>query len=141
MPNDTTKAAPDESPVLKPCPFCGDAMEWRAGDYAAHTSQVDNPCPIALHGFTDRAKWNTHTPPQVKPLVWSTGKSFCSSAHVSFGTYHARWDDGIGAWYGSLELGKHDNPFILEMADVQTEHEAQEACQADYTRRILEALA
>ena len=76
MTNDTTKAAPDERAELKPCPFCGDAMEWRAGDYAAHTSQVDNPCPIALHGFTDSDKWNTRTPPQVKVgalerIIWS----------------------------------------------------------------------
>ena len=146
MPNDTTKAAPDERGVLKPCPFCGGVDIWpdiTNSPYGLYCDTCDSSGPPRSLGDSDDAinAWNTRTPPQVKPLVWSTGKSFCSSAHVSFGTYHARWDDGIGAWYGSLELGKHDNPFILEMADVQTEHEAQEACQADYTRRILDALA
>ncbi len=45
---------------LKPCPFCGDPMEWRKGGYAAHTDpSVD--CPLVNQGFTVAAAWNTRS--------------------------------------------------------------------------------
>ena len=142
MTNDTTKSVPDERAVLIPCPFCGDPMEWRAGDYAAHTSQVDNPCPIALHGFTDRAKWNTRTPPQVKALVWES---------IDYGY---KSDDGF--WFkcrtivGDYSLYMHrSGAFSVwnDSTDVRLKHNCQSidaakaAAQADYNRRILDALA
>lgn len=45
---------------LKPCPFCGDPMEWRKGGYAAH---IDPPasCPLANKGFTIVTAWNTRS--------------------------------------------------------------------------------
>ena len=141
MPNDTTKAAPDERAELKPCPFCGDAMEWRAGDYAAHTSQVDNPCPIALHGFTDRAKWNTRTPPQVKPLVW------VETRHKSPDQLGCR-SSAIGINYVIISALMGGNCILSSGASVyigpfhfDTIDAAKAAAQADYTRRILDALA
>tara|TARA_R110000823_G_scaffold213177_1_gene343125 strand:+ start:42 stop:320 length:279 start_codon:yes stop_codon:yes gene_type:complete len=43
---------------LKPCPFCGDPMEWRKGGYAAHTDPSVY-CPIATEGFVSTTLWNT----------------------------------------------------------------------------------
>jgi len=145
MPNDTTTAAPDERAELKPCPFCGGrakTMQRRNWGYCVECQYCDLAMPCYRPDFNFAiADWNTRTAPQVKPLVWSHRGSLGSFAEVSFGSYHAQWDDEVRAWYGSLELGEHENPIILEPADVQTEHKAQDACQADYTRRILEALA
>ena len=61
--------AQEEAPHFLPCPFCGDSMEWRSGDYTAHTNPESN-CPIAHHGFTNLELWNTRAEPAVKPLVW-----------------------------------------------------------------------
>tara|TARA_R110000782_G_scaffold103497_1_gene190951 strand:+ start:300 stop:599 length:300 start_codon:yes stop_codon:yes gene_type:complete len=43
---------------LKPCPFCGDPMEWRKGGYAAHID-LSTYCPIATQGFVFATPWNT----------------------------------------------------------------------------------
>ena len=149
MKNDTTKAAPDGRGVLKPCPFCGG--DWITYGYVRDGESIGcADCSVRIVKYYGKIQntmarlaeaWNTRTPPQIKPLVWTMRGSLGSFAEVSFGSYHAQWDDEVRAWYGSLELGEHENPIILDPADVQTEHKAQDACQADYTRRILEALA
>ena len=147
MPNDTTISAPDERAVLKPCPFCGGVRLSGARNETGSMVTVCDTCEAmgpsqvgtSLAAICDA--WNTRTPPQVKALVWTLRGSLGSFAEVSFGSYHAQWDDEVRAWYGSLELGEDENPIILDPADVQTEHKAQDACQADYTRRILESLA
>ena len=43
---------------LKPCPFCGDPMEWQKGGYASHTDPSAY-CPIATQGFVFATPWNT----------------------------------------------------------------------------------
>jgi hypothetical protein len=43
---------------LKPCPFCGDPMEWRKGGYASHIDP-STYCPIATQGFVFATPWNT----------------------------------------------------------------------------------
>jgi hypothetical protein len=46
---------------LKPCPFCGDPMEWNLSDHIRHVEQGN--CPIVAMGFVSLAAWNTRTPP------------------------------------------------------------------------------
>ena len=132
------------TPQLKPCPFCGDPMEWRGGDYAAHTN-FNSLCPVSSQGFTYPEKWNIRTPPKVKPLVWAEleaerGDGFsepsgdwesesivgCYSINMGFGTDSYIWS----AYRGEVE-------FISCHDDLDT---AKTAAQADYERRILEAL-
>ena len=88
------------------------------------------------------ADWNTRTTPQVKTLVFDhADTSGDAVARVFFGAYYVQWDDEVGSWYGSLELGEDDNPIILEPSDCAFNHDAMTLCEADYTRRILDALA
>lgn len=50
----------------EPCPFCGDPMEWAAGDYLRHRVQTPG-CPIALNGYPDEAAWNRRVYQIAKP--------------------------------------------------------------------------
>jgi len=46
---------------LKPCPFCGDAMElWDFNTHARHIDS-DRKCPLASHAIRIEA-WNRRTP-------------------------------------------------------------------------------
>ena len=119
------------TPQLKPCPFCGDPMEWRGGDYyyAAHTN-FKSLCPVSLQGFTYPEKWNIRTPPKVKPLVWE--KSYVTPWYGDYHTvptaYTVRCADKNGyKWMcaGGHAYGWSDTP-----------EAAQAAAQADYERRI-----
>ena len=78
--------------------------------------------------------------PKVKPLEWKQyeGDIFC--AKTPWGCYFAQWDDEIGAFFSSLELGDHEDPIIIQPQDVASLSEAQDAAQADYETRILSAL-
>lgn len=78
--------------------------------------------------------------PKVKPLEWKQyeGDIFC--AKTPWGCYFAQWDDEIGAFFASLELGDHEDPIIIQPQDVASLSEAQDAAQADYETRILSAL-
>ena len=46
-----------DMPELLPCPFCGGAAEWNAGEYFRH-SDAFAICVIGQQGFTDAAAWN-----------------------------------------------------------------------------------
>lgn len=78
--------------------------------------------------------------PKVKPLEWKQyeGDIFC--AKTPWGCYFAEWDDEIGAFFSSLELGDHEDPIIIQPQDVASLSEAQDAAQADYEARIISAL-
>ena len=78
--------------------------------------------------------------PKVKPLEWKQyeGDIFC--AKTPWGCYFAQWDDEVGAFFSSLELGDHEDPIIIQPQDVASLSEAQDAAQADYETRILSAL-
>lgn len=78
--------------------------------------------------------------PKVKPLEWKQyeGDIFC--AETPWGCYFAQWDDEVGAFFSSLELGDHEDPIIIQPQDVASLSEAQDAAQADYETRILSAL-
>ena len=146
MPNDTTKAAPDERGVLKPCPFCG-LVPYSCGTSIGNVRWVhgSNGCVLSKANIYDAAAWNTRTPPQVKALVWSDEcrkNSFpdrwqaempCGAGDytVAGSTRKNEW-----RWYrnGRYVVGFYDQePTTIEAAKA--------AAQADYTRRILEALA
>ena len=78
----------------------------------------------------------------VKPLVWDPsviGRPW-HSAQAPWGVYYAQWDDEIGSWFASLELGEVDAPIILQPSDVETIDAAKAAAQADYARRLLPTL-
>lgn len=78
----------------------------------------------------------------VKPLKWEPsiiGKPW-HSAQAPWGFYYAQWDDEIGAWFASLEMGEVEAPIILQPSDVETIDAAKAAAQADYERRILSTL-
>jgi hypothetical protein len=80
-------------------------------------------------------------PPKVKPLEWQIYGADSFFAETAWGCYFAQWDDEIGAFFASLELGQHEDPIIIQPQDVETMSEAQAAAQADHTARILAALA
>ena len=148
MPNDTTKAAPDERADLKPCPFCGGRRlsgarnETGSMVTVCDTCEAMGPSQVGTSIAAICDAWNTRTPPQVKALMFDHDDTAGDAvARVFFGAYYVQWDDEVGSWYGSLELGEDDNPIILEPSDCASNHDAMTLCQADYTRRILEALA
>ena len=118
MPNDTTNTAPDGRAVLKPCPFCGGRA---ATDIPPQRRQVE--CLVCGAAVYNRAAWNTRTPPQVKPLVWRDAQVMGCEGKVSgpYEIYMSRWRYNGGLSYISSD------PIS--------------SAQADYTRRILEALA
>ena len=149
MPNDTTISAPDERAVLKPCPFCGRGAKTvprRNWGYRVECQYCDLAMPCYRPDFNFAiADWNTRTPPQVKPLVWSDEcrkNSFpdrwqaempCGAGDytVAGSTRKNEW-----RWYrnGRYVVGFYDQePTTIEAAKA--------AAQADYTRRILDALA
>ena len=143
MPNDTTKSAPDERAELKPCPFCGGDARLRGGPYAQESYSV---WCSAAHGKSHHmdgnmseadtvAAWNTRTPPQVKPLVWhkSHMRPWDGDYHTFPTCYTIRCADENGYKWTALGLGAHGYG--------HTPEGAKAAAQADYTRRILEALA
>ena len=151
MPNDTTNTAPDERGVLKPCPFCGGVRlsgarnETGSVVTVCDTCEAMGPSQVGTSLAAICAAWNTRTPPQVKPLVWSDEcrkNSFpdrwqaempCGAGDytVAGSTRKNEW-----RWYrnGHYVVGFYDQePTTIEAAKA--------AAQADYTRRILDALA
>ena len=61
MPNDTTKAAPDERAELKPCPFCGgNNLKSGGDDKIVGTWCLDCQCHGPNHYVTGQ-DWNTRT--------------------------------------------------------------------------------
>ena len=128
MPNDTTKAAPDERAELKPCPFCGDPMV-PANECMGFTHNLrrkaSRDCVIswAVIRPAHYAEWNTRTPPQVKPLVWSDAQVMGCEGKVS-GPYQIC----MSSWKYNGGL-----PYISR--------DPISSANADNTRRILDALA
>ena len=138
MPNDTTNTAPDERDELKPCPFCGGRA---ATDIPPQRRQVE--CHVCGAAVYNRAAWNTRTPPQVKPLVWadtddygqkSDDYQWCECQTI-IGDYAVgkHPDASFWAWYDPEDGPIGDSHACLSAAKA--------AAQADYTRRILDALA
>jgi len=128
-----TISALDERAVLKPCPFCGGRRLSGARNETGSMVTVCDACEAmgpsqvgtSLAAICDA--WNTRTPPQVKPLVWQNN-----------GNHRA---DGLGyvvRKFGGEYTLTIRNQFDQYFFDLES---AQAAAQADYTRRILDALA
>ena len=148
MTNDTTKAAPDERAVLKPCPFCGGVDIWpdiTNSPYGLYCGTCDSSGPPRSLGDSDDAinAWNTRTPPQVKALVWADTDDYGQKSddypwcecQTIIGDYAVgkHPDASFWAWYDPEDRPIGDSHACLSAAKA--------AAQADYTRRILEALA
>ena len=145
MPNDTTISAPDERAVLKPCPFCGGRAKTvprRNWGYRVECQYCDLAMPCYRPDFNFAiADWNTRTPPQVKPLVWvetrhkSPDQLGCrsSATGINYVIISALMRGNCILSSGS---SVYIGPFHFDTIDA-----AKAAAQADYTRRILDALA
>ena len=161
MTNDTTKAAPDERAELKPCPFCGGAAQHanytldEKFAYAEYHSITCADCNVGFSAIDDQNPqggyaiggtglpkvldlWNTRTPPQVKPLVWGLTSYRMPEVECVLGTYRI---SGARDYGFNCHIGRK----ALEMSDGRTNFatidDAKAAAQADYTRRILDALS
>ena len=138
---------------LKPCPFCGgrrirygsvrDGRSIGCVDCAVRIVKHYGARPDIVQSLA--TAWNTRTAPQVKPLVWGDecrknsspdrwyAEMPCGSGDytVAGSTRKNEW-----RWYrnGRYVVGFYDKePTTIEAAKA--------AAQADYTRRILDALA
>jgi len=132
-------------PELKPCPFCGgEPIVERQGDRRQSHIIYCGECGCRLEtGETWNAGqlWNTRTEPQVKPLVWvETRHKSPDQLGIRSGAIGINYviisalmrDNSILSSGGSANIG----PFHFDTIDA-----AKAAAQADYTRRILDALA
>ena len=139
MPNDTTKAAPDERAELKPCPFCGgNNLKSGGDDKIVGTWCLDCQCHGPNHYVTGQ-DWNTRTPPQVKALVWEK---------LQNGDYRA-----AAPLFGSVRIECYAADEFVVLWSVPgfcdtvvagtflTANDAKAAFHTQYTRRILETLA
>lgn len=144
----------DKAEALLPCPFCGGEARYQAN----HTTECRDSvwCWACDFGMFDPdeqgsvvAAWNRRALPargvgvRVRKLVWepSAINKPWHSARCPWGWYYAQWDDEIGAWFASLEMGEVEHPIILQPSDVTTLEAAKAAAEADYEARILAALS
>ena len=138
MKNDTTIPAPDERAELKPCPFCGGRAKTvprRNWGYCVECQYCDLAMPCYRPDFNFAiADWNTRTPPQVKALVWhkSHMRPWDGDYHTFPTCYNIRCANENGYLWTALGVGAHGYSHTPEAA--------MAAAQADYTRRILDAL-
>ena len=133
MTDDSTKAALDERAVLKPCPFCGGRRlsgarnETGSMVTVCDTCEAMGPSQVGTSLAAICAAWNTRAAPQVRPLVWQNNGNHWAGGHG----YVVR---KFGVEYTLTIRNQFDQYFF----DLES---AQAAAQADYTRRILDALA
>jgi hypothetical protein len=81
-------------------------------------------------------------PGMVPDLVWKDESRgiLSSSAATINGKYHVAFDDGVGAWYASLEIGDHENPILIEPLDVDTFSAAKAAAKAHNRAAVCKAM-
>jgi hypothetical protein len=105
-------------------------MERNIGGMVRHA--FDGPCLLGEHAFGDVEAWNTRAAPKVKPLEWEDARD-------------GRWSQsrtGSGFEYLIRDMGEYFLlPFPWKPPErFPTVEAAKAAAQADYERRILEAL-
>ena len=121
---------------LKPCPCCGGqptaktgvpGCAWIKCECGIETTDGSLPRVIGI--------WNTRAKPKVKPLVWSHWSTHKTTGRKTWKAY------GVGVTYVVRETAAGVSAdFGLIHLNFSTVDEAQAAAQADYERRILEAL-
>jgi len=133
-------------PELKPCPFCGGTDIWptpHRNPFGLVCGGCGSEGPPESYVDPDEAitAWNTRTPPQIKPLVWvETRHKSPDQLGIRSGAIGINYviisalmrDNSILSSGGSANIG----PFHFDTIEA-----AKAAAQADYTRRILDALA
>lgn len=122
---------------LKPCPFCGGEASFKPRSFKASCDKCGAHVPV---GATDSAEaiaaWNTRAAPKVKPLVWDERYDGVSRAEYRPRHFYECHDIGRG-WvcHETIHGTGHSIGEVWT-----TREEAKAAAQADYERRILEAL-
>lgn len=130
------------SEELKPCPFCGRGHLFSSSNQADMEFVGCDDCGAegpAREGLEAIAAWNTRAPVRVKPLVWGDAPARgrrCKGYGVAGAVYTIAFYAGsvgpaIYRW--ASEESAWSEPF-------ETFEAAKAAAQADYERRIREAL-
>jgi len=59
----------------KPCPFCGNPMEWWGDDMIRHAEPADQSCPLCIMAFTNVDAWNRRHAAEVDRLITEAVKA------------------------------------------------------------------
>ena len=126
---------------LKPCPFCGGEAETdRVGNLRQSHIVTCTDCGCRLESnetFNHGVSWNTRAAPKVKPLVWEHANDYLFLSELFiFGII--RVEKYGSGWQVNWSMPGFSGTFVE--GEFDTADEAKTAAQADYERRILEAL-
>jgi len=115
---------------LKPCPFCGSVDLESGGDDKVVGFYCRN-CQSQGPDHYGRYEWNTRSTPKVKPLVWV-------DLHGDGSLYQTDVDNPLG--YHAVINRRGQLGWCHRDSFFDTLEAAKAAAQADYERRILDAL-
>ena len=136
-------------PKLKSCPFCGGRRlsgarnETKSMVTVCDTCESMGPSQVGMSLAAICDAWNTRTPPQVKALVWERADLACwgeTAQNGMGGSYRMTWEFGEGPnGEDTFFTVRFDGVGLYSGWSFDADL-AMAAAQADYTRRILDAL-